>query len=180
MINWNAKIPEVCSYGTAADYCQLPDATQRCSGVAPLDSLPAAWWNAMWHDNNAAFNCSRALVNNIGQELCNIIVCRGGTLNQNCNSQLYNTIFTAGTANALGMVKYFATKMEKRGKEVSMLDIERETALITPINKLRKENIKDNIIDFINYIYFFFCDSTKNSYSQCKTRWWMLFTYVKQ
>lgn len=53
--------------------------------------------------------------------------------------------------NALGMVKYFATKMEKRGKEVSMLDIERETALVTPNNKLKKENIKDNII--VNKIF---------------------------
>ena len=53
--------------------------------------------------------------------------------------------------NAIGMVKYFATKMESRGKEVSMLNIEEETALITPNNKLKKDNLKDNII--VNKIF---------------------------
>ena len=47
--------------------------------------------------------------------------------------------------NALGMIKYFIDKMESRGKEVSMLDIEDETTLITPNNKLKKDS-KDNII----------------------------------
>ena len=53
--------------------------------------------------------------------------------------------------NAIGMIKYFATKMELRGKEVSMLNIEEETALITPNNKLKKDNLKDNII--VNKIF---------------------------
>ena len=56
-----------------------------------------------------------------------------------------------GYVNALGMIKYFVTKMESRGKEVSMLNIEDETALITPNNKLKKENMKDNII--VNKIF---------------------------
>lgn len=42
--------------------------------------------------------------------------------------------------NALGMIKYFIDKMESRGKEVSMLSIEEETALVTPNNKLKKDN----------------------------------------
>ena len=42
--------------------------------------------------------------------------------------------------NALGMIKYFIDKMESRGKEVSMLDVEEETALVTPNNKLKKDN----------------------------------------
>lgn len=109
MINWNGKIPEVIAYGTAADYCQLPSPEQACRGVIPLDSLPAAWWNKMWHDNNVALNCSRAFTNNVGQELCNIIVCRGGTINENCNSQLYSTIFAVGTADKVGMVKSSTT-----------------------------------------------------------------------
>lgn len=53
--------------------------------------------------------------------------------------------------NTLGMIKYFVDKMESRGKEVSMLNIEEETALITPNSKLKKDNIKDNII--VNKIF---------------------------
>lgn len=53
--------------------------------------------------------------------------------------------------NAIGMIKYFIDKMESRGKEVSMLGVEEETALITPNNKLKKDNM---IIDkiFGNFI----------------------------
>lgn len=53
--------------------------------------------------------------------------------------------------NAIGMIKYFIDKMESRGKIVSMLDVEDETALITPNSKLKKDNIKDNII--VNKIF---------------------------
>ena len=38
------------------------------------------------------------------------------------------------------MMKYFIDKMESRGKNVSMLGIEEETALVTPNNKLKKDN----------------------------------------
>lgn len=48
--------------------------------------------------------------------------------------------------NSLGMIKYFIDKMSCRGKEVSMLSIEDETALITPNNKLKKDNIIMNKI----------------------------------
>ena len=48
--------------------------------------------------------------------------------------------------NSLGMIKYFIDKMECRGKEVSMLSIEEEAALITPNNKVKKDNIIVNKI----------------------------------
>ena len=53
--------------------------------------------------------------------------------------------------NSIGMIKYFIDKMESRGKVVSMLDDYDETALITPNSKLKKDNIKDNII--VNKIF---------------------------
>ena len=53
--------------------------------------------------------------------------------------------------NAIGMIKYFIDKMESRGKTVSMFDIEEETILITPNNKLKKDNTKDNVI--VNKIF---------------------------
>lgn len=48
---------------------------------------------------------------------------------------------------ALGMIKYFIDKMESRGKSVSMLDVEEETALVTPNNKLKKDN------DIVNKLF---------------------------
>lgn len=53
--------------------------------------------------------------------------------------------------NSLGMIKYFVEKMESRGKEVSMISLEDETALITPNNKLKKDNLIINKI-FGNFI----------------------------
>jgi len=53
--------------------------------------------------------------------------------------------------NAIGMIKYFIEKMESRGKEVSMFDVEAETAFITPNNKLKKDNVIVNKI-FGNFI----------------------------
>ena len=49
--------------------------------------------------------------------------------------------------DALGMIKYFIDKMESRGKSVSMLDVEEETALVTPNNKLKKDN------DIVNKLF---------------------------
>ena len=51
--------------------------------------------------------------------------------------------------NAVGMIKYFIDKMESRGKEISMMSIEEETALITPNDKSKKENIKSVFVDKI-------------------------------
>ena len=53
--------------------------------------------------------------------------------------------------NAIGMIKYFIQKMESRGKVVSMLSVEDETALVTPNDKLKKDNAIVNKI-FGNFI----------------------------
>lgn len=53
--------------------------------------------------------------------------------------------------NAIGMMKYFINKMDSRGKVVSMLSVEDETALITPNGKLKKDNAIMNKI-FGNFI----------------------------
>ena len=49
--------------------------------------------------------------------------------------------------DALGMIEYFIHKMESRGKNVSMLDVNEETILSTPNNKLKKDN------DILNKIF---------------------------
>lgn len=53
--------------------------------------------------------------------------------------------------NAIGMIKYFINKMDSRGKMVSMLSVEEETALVTPNDKLKKDNAIMNKI-FGNFI----------------------------
>ena len=52
---------------------------------------------------------------------------------------------------ALGMIKYFSSKMETRGRNYSMFNIEEETAIVTPSNKLKKDNAIINKI-FGNFI----------------------------
>ena len=47
---------------------------------------------------------------------------------------------------SLGMIKYFIDKMESRGREYSMFSVEEETALVTPNNKLKKDNVIVNKI----------------------------------
>lgn len=66
---------------------------------------------------------------------------------------MIHTVTTLGCrdnkyTNVLGMIKYYEDKMESRGKEVSMLDIE-ETSLITPNAKFKKDNNKNGIVDKI-------------------------------
>lgn len=63
--------------------------------------------------------------------------------------------------NSLGMIKYFDYKMESRGKEVSMLSVEEETALITPNNKLKKDNL------IMNKIFGNFMASKED-------KWWII------
>ena len=52
---------------------------------------------------------------------------------------------------AVGMIKYFADKMETRGKEYSMVDREDEELLINPNNKNKKDRTKITKI-FVNFI----------------------------
>ena len=57
---------------------------------------------------------------------------------------IYNTTTLGARDNkyvtALGMIKYFINKMEIREREYTMFDIEEETSLITPNNKIKKDN----------------------------------------
>ena len=69
---------------------------------------------------------------------------------------MYN-VTTLGVRNneyctSLGMIKYFIDKMENRGRDFSMVSVEDETSLVTPNNKLKKDNLIINKIfgGFIN------------------------------
>ena len=99
----------VCDYGSAAAYRALPSEEQIRTGVVPLDSLPAAWWNCMWFDTNRAVNQARCelgiLIEELNTVLCQAGVCACGT----CIDQLYQSIDkirqTLGTPTVAGAVK---------------------------------------------------------------------------
>lgn len=108
MIPSNPICP-VCNYATNPTYCQLPSADQLQCGVVPLDSLPAAWWNAMWHETNQAVNQARGAVGALITEVNNVLQGAGVCVNPSCTDQLYQAIDkirqTIGNASVAGAVK---------------------------------------------------------------------------
>lgn len=80
------------NYGSSAIYCDLPTEEQIRSGVVPLDSLPAAWWNAMWACTNQVANCANCDLNTVITEIDNVLSCAGICPNAACMDQLYQAI----------------------------------------------------------------------------------------
>ena len=108
MIGTN-PVPAVCDYGSAAVYRALPTPEQIRSGVIPLDSLPAAWWNCMWNDTNKAINCARYALGIMISEVNTVLQQAGVCVNPDCVNQLYQAIdkmkAITGTATVAGSVK---------------------------------------------------------------------------
>lgn len=108
MIPSNPICP-VCNYATNPTYCQLPSPDQLQCGVVPLDSLPAAWWNAMWHETNQAVNQARGAVGSLITEVNNVLQGAGVCVNPSCTDQLYQAIDkirqTIGNSAVAGAVK---------------------------------------------------------------------------
>lgn len=102
-------IPQVCDYGSAALYRELPNEEQIRSGVVPLDSLPAAWWNCMWYATNQAVNCARYAAGALIDEINTVLTQAGVCVCDTCVDQLYTAINnirqTIGTAATAGAVK---------------------------------------------------------------------------
>lgn len=103
-------IPTVCDYASSPTAVRaLPSPEQIANGVIPLDSLPAAWWNCMWHDTNVAINCARYGVNMLVSEVNNVLACAGICACLSCTDQLLQAIEcirqTLGNATTAGFVK---------------------------------------------------------------------------
>lgn len=102
-------IPQVCDYGSAAVYRELPNEEQIRSGVVPLDSLPAAWWNCMWFATNQAVNCARYTAGALIDEINTVLTQAGVCVCDTCVNQLYTAIEkirqTIGNATIAGAVK---------------------------------------------------------------------------
>lgn len=108
MIECNCMIP-VMNYGSSASYKAEPSPEQIATGVIPLDSLPAAWWNCMWSQTNTAVNQARQELGQLIVELNNVL-CNAGVCPQDvCTDQLYQSIEkirqTLGNATTAGAVK---------------------------------------------------------------------------
>lgn len=99
----------VVNYGSSASYCDLPTPEQIATGVIPLDSLPAAWWNAMWNATNGAVNQARCELGVLINEINSVLQQAGVYPNPTCTDQLYQSINklrqTLGDASTAGAVK---------------------------------------------------------------------------
>lgn len=82
----------VCSYAGSAIYCECPSAEQRRTGVVPLDSLPAAWWNKMWADTTNRINEARDMVGQLITEVNNVLAAANINPQAACTDQLYQSI----------------------------------------------------------------------------------------
>lgn len=99
----------VVNYGSSASYCDLPAPEQIATGVIPLDSLPAAWWNAMWNATNGAVNQARCELGVLINEINSVLQQAGICPNPTCTDQLYQSINKLrqilGNATTAGAVK---------------------------------------------------------------------------
>lgn len=99
----------VMTYGTSAYYKAAPSPEQRATGVVPLDSLPAAWWNCMWCDTNSAINEARDAIGSFIDEVNTLLTNAGIQPNCNCVDTIYRAVNkirqTVGDAVTAGAVK---------------------------------------------------------------------------
>lgn len=97
------------NYGSSASYCDLPTEEQIRAGVVPLDSLPAAWWNAMWACTNGEVNKARDMLGQLIVELNSVLTQAGVVACSSCTDQLYQSIDkirqTLANASVAGAVK---------------------------------------------------------------------------
>ena len=102
------EICPICSYAGSAQYCSWPTDEQRRTGVVPLDSLPAAWWNGMWADTTNRINEARDMVGQLITEVNNVLNGAGINPQAACTDQLYQSINkirqTLATASVPGAV----------------------------------------------------------------------------
>jgi hypothetical protein len=68
----------------------MPTILQQQEGVAPMDTCPAQWWNAMWKLATKDINAFRDFVGDAFTEINNLLTKFGITLDDADSEQLYN------------------------------------------------------------------------------------------
>ena len=72
------------------EYVDMPTTLQQQEGVAPMDTLPAQWWNAMWKLATKDINAFRDYVGDAFTEINNLLTKFGITLEDADSEQLYD------------------------------------------------------------------------------------------
>ena len=75
---------------TRPEFVNMPTTLQQKKGVAPMDTLPAQWWNAMWKLATKDINAFRDYVGDSITEINNLLTKFGITLEDANSEQLYN------------------------------------------------------------------------------------------
>lgn len=75
---------------TKPEYVDMPTILQQQEGVAPLDTCPAQWWNAMWKLATKDINAFRDFVGDAFTEINNLLTKFGITLDDADSKQLYD------------------------------------------------------------------------------------------
>ena len=89
--NATEKYPVVyAGSATRPEFVDMPTTLQQQEGVAPMDTLPAQWWNAMWKLATRDINAFRDYVGDSITEINNLLTKFGITLEDANSEQLYD------------------------------------------------------------------------------------------
>ena len=89
--NATEKYPVVyAGSATRPEFVDMPTTLQQQEGVAPMDTLPAQWWNAMWKLATKDINAFRDFVGDAFTEINNLLTEFGITLDDADTEQLYD------------------------------------------------------------------------------------------
>ena len=87
---------------TRPEYVDMPTTLQQQEGVAPMDTCPAQWWNAMWKLATKDINAFRDYVGDAITEINNLLTDFGITLDDADSEQLYDFFHDTYVQNYLG------------------------------------------------------------------------------
>ena len=89
--NATEKYPVVyAGSATRPEFVDMPTVLQQQEGVAPMDTCPAQWWNAMWKLATKDINAFRDYVGDAFTEINNLLTEFGITLADSDTEQLYD------------------------------------------------------------------------------------------
>lgn len=89
---------------TRPEYVDMPTILQQQEGVAPMDTCPAQWWNAMWKLATKDINAFRDFVGDAFTEINNLLTIFGITLDDADSEQLYDFFHDYYVQNYLSLV----------------------------------------------------------------------------
>lgn len=103
--NATEKYPVVyAGSATRPEFVDMPTVLQQQEGVAPMDTCPAQWWNAMWKLATKDINAFRDFVGDAFTEINNLLTIFGITLDDADSEQLYDFFHDYYVQNYLSLV----------------------------------------------------------------------------